>query len=72
VLSVLRYGKVFGRLDADRRALLLGRLENSPVLLLRRGLWGLRTLVYMGYYGQPQVREAIGYRAHPDGWAARG
>lgn len=72
VLSVVRYGVTFGRLDPDRRARLLGKLQNSSVLLLRRGFWGLRTLVFMGYYGQPHVRESIGYRAHPDGWGARG
>jgi hypothetical protein len=71
-LSVLRYGITFGRLDPRRRSLLLGRLESSSLLLIRRGFWGLRTLVYMGYYGQPEVQKEIGYRAHPDGWAAHG
>jgi hypothetical protein len=61
----------FSRLDAERRTLVLRRLERSPVLLIRRGFWGLRTLVMLGYYTQPQVQAAIGYRAHPDGWAAR-
>jgi hypothetical protein len=72
VLSVLRHGVTFGRLDAERRFRFLNRFENSSVLLMRRGFWGLRTLVYMGYYGQPQIQRSIGYRAHPDGWAARG
>jgi hypothetical protein len=25
----------------------------------------------MGYYTQPAVQQAIGYRAHPDGWNLR-
>jgi hypothetical protein len=37
-------------------------------MLLRRGLWGIRTLAFMGYYIQESVREAIGYRASPEGW----
>ncbi len=29
------------------------------------------TLVFLGYYTQPGVQAALGYRAHPDGWQAR-
>ena len=71
VISFFRFGRTFAGLDADRRRRLLHGLENSRVLLLRRGFWGLRTLVYMGYYGLPEVRDSIGYRAHPRGWSAR-
>ena len=70
-LPLLRYGRTFRRLDRGRRLHVLRALEDAPILAVRRGVWGLRTLVFMGYYGQPGVREAIGYRAHPDGWAAR-
>ena len=47
------------------------RVERSRVLLLRRGFWGLRTLVMLGYYGRPEAARAIGYRASPLGWEAR-
>ncbi len=68
---VLRRGRRFSRLDPARRAEILQRLQRAPALVLRRGFWGLRTLVFLGYYGRPDVRRAIGYRADPRGWAAR-
>lgn len=71
LLSLLRHGRRLGSLDLPRRLVLLHRLERGPLLLLRRGVWGLRTLVFMGYYTQPEVIGAIGYRASPAGWAAR-
>ena len=72
VLSWLRYGRPLARLDPSRAQRLLGALERSPLLLLRRGVWGIRTLAFMGYYGQDEARRAIGYAAHPAGWEARG
>jgi hypothetical protein len=70
-VPMVRFGRRFSRLDAVRRHRFLHSLERSPVLVLRRGLWGVRTLVYVGYYSQPDVQAALGYRAHPDGWWAR-
>lgn len=46
----------------------LRSLENSPALILRRGFWGLRTLIYLGYYGQPAIAAGIGYRPNSRGW----
>ena len=70
-LPVARYGARFSRLNPHRGTAVLRWLEHSKVLLIRRGVWGLRTLVMMGYYTQPAVQQAIGYRAHPDGWSLR-
>jgi len=70
-LPLLRYGRRLSRLDAGRRARVLDRLQRAPVLLLRRGFWGVRTLILMGYYGRPAAAAAIGYRADPRGWEAR-
>ena len=70
-LAVLRYGRRFTALDAARRERLLEQLQNAPVLLVRRGIWGLRTLLLMGYYGRAAGGRAIGYRADPRGWKAR-
>lgn len=69
-LPVLRYGRPFTGLPAARRARVLAALERAPLLVLRRGLWGLRTLVFMGYYGRPAAAAAIGYRADARGWEA--
>lgn len=70
-LPLMRFGRRFTRLDAARRTRFLRSLQDSPLLLMRRGAWGLRTLMLMGYYGRPEARDEIGYRAHPGGWEAR-
>ena len=66
------YLRTFRSLDPRRRILFLERLERAPLLKLRQGFWGLRTLVLMGYYGQPENHRRIGSRAHPRGRRARG
>ncbi len=70
-LPVLRYGRRLSSLDAARRTRVLDYLQTVPVLLLRRGVWGVRTLVLMGYYGRAAGAAAIGYRADPRGWDCR-
>jgi len=70
-LPLLRYASRLSRLDPVRRATFLNRLQRAPVLLLRRGFWGLRTLVLMGYYGRSAAAAEIGYRADARGWEAR-
>lgn len=69
-LPLLRYGRPFTRLDPARRARLLERLQESRLSLLRLGLWGVRTLALLGYYGRPAAARAIGYAADPRGWEA--
>jgi hypothetical protein len=71
-LPLLRYGARFTRLGAAPRARVLAALQDAPLVLLRRGFWGLRTLVLMGYYGRPAAAREIGYRADRRGWEARG
>jgi len=70
-LPVLRYRGRFSSLAPEQRAQFLSWLENHPVLLVRNGFWGLRALVLLGYYGQPEITREIGYAAHPRGWEAR-
>jgi len=70
-LPLLRYGRRLSRLDAAPRARVLDLLQRAPMLLLRRGFWGVRTLILMGYYGRPAAAAAIGYRADARGWEAR-
>lgn len=72
LFSLLRFGRRLTRLDPARRARLLTALQDSPVLLLRRGVWGLRTLIFLGYYTRPAAAAEIGWRAHREGWSARG
>ena len=70
-VPLARFGRRFTALDAERRTRVLLALQSSPLLLLRRGLWGLRTLAFIGYYARPAARAAIGYRADARGWEAR-
>ena len=72
LLPIVRYGRRFTALDARQRQAFLESIERSPLLVVRRGFWGLRTLIFMGYYTRDDVAESIGYQAHPDGWTARG
>jgi hypothetical protein len=69
--SRIRYRTGLAALDAARRTALLEAFAGSPLLLFRRGIWGLRTLVMLGWYTQPSVVSALGYRASPAGWEAR-
>jgi hypothetical protein len=69
--SRLRYGRRLTKLDHFKRVELLEHIERHSLPLLRRGMWGLRTLVFLGYYTRADVAEFIGYRAHRDGWSAR-
>ncbi len=64
---VVRYGRRLDALPADRRDAVLRWFEDCPVGLLRKGFWGLKAMVFMGYYGQPETHELIGYRPRFDG-----
>jgi len=71
LLSLARHGRRLTSLDAARRRRFLESLQDAPVLLFRRGIWGVRTLAFMGYYGRDAAAAAIGYRADARGWEAR-
>lgn len=58
---VVRYSRPFDHLDEGRRAAVLRWFQECPVGLLRKGFWALKTLVFMGYYGQPECWPSIGY-----------
>jgi hypothetical protein len=64
---VARYGRPFDRLDPARRTAVLAWFEDCPISLLRKGFWGLKALVFMGYYGQPEHWPEIGYAPSFDG-----
>lgn len=72
LVAFLRHGRRLESLAPERLRALLAGLERSPLLLLRRGTWGLRTLAFMGYYAQAEVRLELGYGAALRGWADRG
>lgn len=70
-LPVLRWGRPFTALSFDARGRVLAALQDAPVLLLRRGFWGLRTLALMGFYGREESHAEVGYRAHLRGRRGR-
>ncbi len=72
LLPLLRFGRPFTKLGAAERTRFLAALEDAPLLLLRRGFWGLRTLVYLGYYARPEAGRGDRVRRRPArGWEAR-
>jgi hypothetical protein len=71
LLAIASRGRRLSALSPPAVTRLLESLQNSPVLLVRRGIWGLRTLAFLAYYGRPEGRRTIGYRADPAGWTAR-
>lgn len=71
LLARARHGSALASLSPASRRELLARLQDSRWLLLRRGVWGLRTLALLGYYSRPETAASIGYRADARGWEAR-
>ena len=71
VMSFFRHGRGLPQLIPSMRSEFLHSIENSRVLLIRRGFWGLRTLVFMGFYARPEAIPHVGYRANKLGWQAR-
>ena len=66
---VLRFGRAFDRLDGDRKNAVLRWFQDCPVSILRKGFWGLKVLVFRGYYGQEETWSEIGYAPDFDGRA---
>ena len=62
-----RYGAPFEGLSTERQDAVLRWFEDCPVDLLRKGTWGLKTMVFMGYYAQPETNSLVGYHPTFDG-----
>ena len=65
--SLIRYGSPFEKLSPERQDSVLRWFEDCSVSLLRKGFWGLKAMVFMGYYGQPETNQAVGYAPEVDG-----
>lgn len=70
LMPLLRFGRAFDRIPPDRQDRVLRWLEDCPVMKLRQGFWGLKALIFMGYYGQPEVWTEVGYAPEFDSRAA--
>ena len=66
---VVRYGSPLEKLQIERQDSVLRWFEDCPVNLLAKGFWGLKAMVFMGYYGQPETNELVGYAPNLDGRA---
>ncbi len=62
-----RFGRRFERLDAARQDRVLRWFHDAPLFRLRRGFWGVRTLIFMGYYCRPGIDDEIRYHPVRDG-----
>jgi hypothetical protein len=70
VAAITQYARPFRNLSSSQRYGVLHGLETSRLTVLRRGMWGLRTLVFMGFYARREADAAIGYRADRRGWGS--
>jgi len=61
VAPYFRWGRPLGRLDSARAERALLWFQEAPIAKLRQGFWGLKTLVFMGYYGQNAAWPEVGY-----------
>jgi hypothetical protein len=64
---IARFGRPLDRLGPDAQDAVLRWFQNAPLQKLRGGFWGLRTLIYLGYYGRPAVAANIAYHPSRDG-----
>ena len=68
-VPLARYGSPLDKLQAERQDAVLRWFEDCPVSILRKGFWGLKAMIFMGYYGQPETNEIVGYAPELDGRA---
>ena len=66
-LPFLRHLRPLDRLDGARQDRALRWFQDHPLQVLRGGFWGVRTLVLLGYYGQPANGPSVSYAPSVDG-----
>ena len=66
-LPFLRHFRPLDRLDGPRQDAALRGFQDHPRQIIRAGFWGVRTLVLLGYYGQPATGPSISYTPSVDG-----
>lgn len=59
--TLVRHRKTLERLPFEKLDVQLTKLENHPVAKFRTGFWGVKTLIYMGYYGDPDRAAQFDY-----------
>jgi hypothetical protein len=66
-LPCLRYLHPVDRLDGATQDAALRWFQDHPLQIIRGGFWGVRTLLLLGYYGQPDIGASIAYIPSTDG-----
>lgn len=69
-LPIVFHLRTFAGLTPAQRQRFLERFQDGPIAKLRVGIWGLRTLVFVGWYADPEVGRQLGWRAGAGGWQA--
>ncbi len=64
---LVRFGRPYDRLAPAEQDAVLRWFHDAPVAALRQGFWGVKTLVFMGYYGRPEAGAECGYQPSRDG-----
>ena len=58
---LVRFGAPFSALAPERQDRVLRWFQDCPVELLRKGFWGMKALVLMGYYARPAAAAEVGW-----------
>jgi hypothetical protein len=66
-LPFLRHLRPLDRLDGERQDAALRWFQDHSLQVVRGGFWGVRTLLLLGYYGQPAHGGLIAYAPSADG-----
>lgn len=64
---LLRYGRPFDKLAPAQQDAVIAWFQDAPVTLLRKGMWGLKAMVFLGYYGRPEAAAQVGWTPSFDG-----
>ncbi|MBI5367623.1 MAG: hypothetical protein HZA54_11340 [Planctomycetes bacterium] len=61
-LPALRYFRPLDALPPERQDAVLRAFQQGPIGIFRKGFWGVKTLLYLGYYGRTEVYDQVNYR----------
>ena len=64
---LLRYLRPLDRLGPRRQDAVLRWVQDCPLQAVRSGFWGVRTLIFIGYYGRPDAGSSIAYTPSRNG-----
>ena len=66
-LPVLRYGAPLDSLPSQHQDAALRWFLDCPIALFRKGFWGMKALILMGFYGRAEIHSSLGYRPSKQG-----